>query len=400
MNKTDVSIISISLLISFSSIANNEQGGKNEYEVEISLKKNGWCEFFQERHWIIRKDIKTKEACVALDSSTKGNNYSWQNEKRSDSKEGKCVINDSEDEYSKNYYETTKIGCENHDKNSLNSYHWKSKKPVVYTGEDHRGTSYLVTEDISELCQDGQKDRLCGRIKSYSLPEGFRFHLYEGPHFQGKEHIRSSDENNDDMNLINGHKIRSIKISKNTPPLGNETITTSSQIYFGEQKPTEFESCGENGRILKKNEIENIGHMALCNEVLSPYAIWKIKDENGNDASFMGKNYHCEMKAGVNSWAPALCVMKTITPENKAFLYKEETFRGRKAWEGKADIKVTGDNVANSTIHSFTLGSEAKICGYPEPNYSGTLIEYSASTAVLDVEMRSYKVIHINKICE
>ena len=401
MNNKDISIISMALLMSFSSTANNEQAGDAEYESEASLQ-SGWCEFFYNRHWILHDEIKTKEACHALDTrfTEEKNAFTWQNKKRIDSKEGKCLINDSAADASEQYYDATQIGCENHDKNSFDSYHWKTEKPAIYTGEHHRGFSLSVTEDIPVLCQEGEMDRLCGLIKSYSLPIGWRFHFYEAPHFQGKEHIRSSDEIKDDMNFIEGHQIRSIKISKNTPPLGNETVTTASQIYFGERKPTEMESCGENGRILKKNEIENIGHTALCNEVRSPDAIWKIKDENGNDASFMGKSYQCEMKAGVNSWAPALCVMKTETPNNKAFLYKEKTFRGSKAWEGNADIKTTGDNVPDAYIHSFTLGSEAKLCTYPEPNYAGILKEYTISTAEPDLEIRSYKLKKTNEICD
>lgn len=399
MNKKKVSIVSISLLVSLSALANNEQNGDREHE---TLLQQGWCEKFNDGHWSKHSGITQKEACEALDDrfSGRGRAYTWQHKKRIDSRDGDCIVNKTET--SEGYrYDATQIGCENHDKNGFeDKYRWETDKPTVHTGEDQRGYSIALIENIPSLCQEGDDNRLCGLIKSYSVPEKFSLHFYEKPDYQGPEHIRSHIENRDNDYFIEGKMIRSIKISKNVPPIGNEKVTTSSQIYIGERKPTVIESCSVNGRLLSQEDIDHIGHANLCGDVTSPYAIWKIQGGNGHDQSFMGKNYNCEIKAGVNSWAPALCVMKSTTPDSNAFMYTAINFRGNKAWEGKAEVKKAGDNQPNATVNSFTLGAEVKVCTYLEINYTGILKEYFVSTAQVDLEIRSYKIKNTNDICD
>lgn len=169
-------------------------------------------------------------------------------------------------------------------------------------------------------------------------------------------------------------------------------IQSSSQIYFGESKPEM--SCGVEGRLLTTKEIsEQIGHRKLCDQVTSEWAIWKIlNSKDGQEWSFMGRGYSCEMKPGVNPWAQSLCVMNEKPTPNTVFVFPRSDYRGEHAWDGQAQIHRIGDEVTYARVASFRLGDGIQLVGYPGANFTGTPTIYTSDVQRLNHPIQSYKI--------
>ncbi|MGD6740044.1 hypothetical protein ACN08N_27065 (plasmid) [Photobacterium leiognathi subsp. mandapamensis] len=110
-------------------------------------------------------------------------------------------------------------------------------------------------------------------------------------------------------------------------------VNSASQLYFGSTQPTG--SCGEQGRLATVAEIEKLKSQANLCDLTSPFAIWKIQNEDGSLWSFTGNGrvyeYACETKAGVDEWAPSVCVMGNVA-DNTAQVYPQSGYRGSSPW--------------------------------------------------------------------
>ncbi|QIL85693.1 hypothetical protein G7083_07385 [Vibrio sp. HDW18] len=167
-------------------------------------------------------------------------------------------------------------------------------------------------------------------------------------------------------------------------------ITDSSQLYFGSKQPTQ--SCGVQGRLATVAEIEALKLNAnLCSHVASPWAIWKVQDEDGTLWSFMGYNYACETKAGSNEWNESVCVMDEALA-NTAQMFPQANYHGAYPWDGRAAISTVGDEVSNTNIQSFKLGSDVQLTAFSDTNYTGQTETFTESATTTPFEIKSYKL--------
>ncbi|WP_305812932.1 hypothetical protein [Photobacterium leiognathi] len=169
-------------------------------------------------------------------------------------------------------------------------------------------------------------------------------------------------------------------------------VNSASQLYFGSIQPTG--SCGEQGRLATVAEIEKLKSQANLCALTSPFAIWKIQNEDGSLWSFMGngRGYACETKAGVDEWAPSVCVMGNVA-DNTAQVYPQSGYRGSSPWGGRATIHSVRNKVPNSNIRSFKLGKGVALIGYSEENYEGFHKMFTESTTDSSLNIKSYKLI-------
>lgn len=168
-------------------------------------------------------------------------------------------------------------------------------------------------------------------------------------------------------------------------------INSSQHIFFGESKPS-IESCGVNGRMLKSAEIENIGRQNLCVDVKSPWALWKVQGNDGSFWTLAGSGYSCDLKAGSNPNNQSLCVMKDEAPNNRAYIFESNNFKGKYPWSGLATINTIGDEVPESSIKSFKLGNGVQLVAYPDPNFRGAPRVFTNSTEDARIDIKSYKL--------
>lgn len=172
------------------------------------------------------------------------------------------------------------------------------------------------------------------------------------------------------------------------PALAN--VTNSTQLYFGSKQPSQ--SCGAQGRLATVAEIEALKNNAsLCNDVQSPWAIWKIQGEDGSLWSFMGYSYACETKADSNKSNQSVCVMDDVL-ENTAQMYSQSHYNGSYPWDGRAAISVVGDDVPNADIKSFKLGNGVKLTAYSASNYNGDSYVFTKSMDEVAFDIKSYKL--------
>ncbi len=367
---------------------------------EVSSKQTPtpWCEFLtSDGHWVKSESYTSESDCLGADKRDEGGNaYSWQHEEAEDSSDGRCVVDRTPNGYSRQY-QTTKRGCENHDKHGNESYHWESDThPMVYVGYNHTGYGYILEEDIPSLCHGPEAlMRVCHLIKSYHIPEGWIVDFYEGEDYQGQYYRRTFTDQHDEDDFIEGVKINSIRIysSKISPPTPIEhQITSVRQVYFGSKSP-DIE-CNPYGRLLTAADITNMGgNKNICPYVRSAWAIWKILGADGSKWSFMGTGYQCQMKAGVDNAAQPLCVANTTPAVTEAFLFTEANFANTTNWGGLPEVKKVGEENADKQVKSFLLGSNVKLEGYSETDFAGTKTEYSTSTKEVTEVIKSYKII-------
>lgn len=356
-----------------------------------------WCEFLgSDGHWVRTESYKTQDSCRQADKRDEhGNAYTWQHEEPQDSTDGTCVVNKTENGFSRQY-QTTKLGCENHDRHGNESYHWESDNyPMVYIDYNHTGYGYILMEDIPSLCKGPETlMRLCHLIKSYHIPEGWVVEFYEEDNYQGQYYRRSFTEEHDENNFIEGVTINSIKMySTKAPPIEpvEHKITSLRQVYFGERNPS-YE-CGHEGRLLTASDIESIGgNKEICKSVTSPWAIWKIKGSDDTKWSFMGSGYQCKMKPGVNDWEVPLCVAKSNPHETEAYLFAEPDFANTAKWRGRPVLGKINDEKSNTQVKSFLLGTELVLEGYSEVGFKGISKEYLNSNQNVEPPILSYKI--------
>lgn len=177
----------------------------------------------------------------------------------------------------------------------------------------------------------------------------------------------------------------------------NAHTNDTYKIYIGEAVSTEDESCGENGRYIKKSELFNIPH--FCDDVSSEWDIWKINgEEPGEGIDFqtvvLGWGNNCEIQqANIsfksnNSW----CVMKDTPLRFYAFLFEGANYQGNSAFSGKADVKYFWQQIKESNIKSLKLGENVKILGYSEPYFQGDSHYFTKDTPRTNFTIRSYKI--------
>lgn len=361
-------------------------------------KESGWCEFLtSDGHWVQAPQKATPEACKAADQrSTNGHAYAWQETEMPDTKKGQCYVEKDINGYSYQY-QTSKKGCENHDKNGSTSYHWTSDDyPVIYVNPNHRGYGFIVEADIPDLCDSNENMRICQLIQSYHLPQGWGITFFSEPNYQGDSFQRSAEDNHDNYTFTDGHTVRSIKVKNpniNPPKPIEHKITSLTQVYFGVGDPSI--ECGSNGRLLSAKDIDNIGgNKEICYFVSEPWAIWKFEGHDKTEWSFMGRSYGCEMKPKVGEFAPSLCVMKSAPHNNQAYLFTESNFMNREKWHGMAEVKSVSESDPNASFKSFILGEQVRLEGYSEKNFQGTKTIYDASNE--NTLIQSYKLLEKN----
>lgn len=168
-------------------------------------------------------------------------------------------------------------------------------------------------------------------------------------------------------------------------------IDSSNHIFFGENTPS-AQSCGADGRMLKSSEIEHIGRQNLCGDVISRWALWKVLGNDGSFWTLSGSGYNCDLKAGSNPNNQSLCVMLNEAPNNKAYIFESDNFKGNYPWNGLATINTIGDEVPESSVRSFKLGNGVQLIAYADPNFRGTPKIFTESVDDIGFNVKSYKL--------
>lgn len=169
-------------------------------------------------------------------------------------------------------------------------------------------------------------------------------------------------------------------------------IDSMNQLFYGKRVIDSKKPCGKYGEVISIDDVKRIGVKNICYKVVEPWSIVKIKDVDGENMSFMGREYHCELKKGVGADTQPLCAMQATPPENTVFLFTQKDYANDDIWYGHSMVATLGEEVPDAVVRSFKLGKGVQLIGYPSPNFNGEAQIYTESKMNVVKTIRSYKI--------